>query len=397
MFKKKRVYLDYAAATPLSPEAKAAMKPYFDGRFANPSAIHTEGQTTRTAVEAARSLVAKTIQVRPEFVTFTSGGTEANNLALLGTVLKLVEDGNKFSDMEIVTTRIEHPSVTNVMKSLERRGVIVKYVGINEDGLVNLEELRTLLSEKTVLFSVAYANSEIGTVQKVHAIKKVLDEAEKKYGTTIMFHLDAAQAPLWLSCQFDSLKADLISFDVGKCNGPKGVGILVRSRRAHIAPHVYGGGQEDGLRPGTENVMGIVGGAAAFASAQKSHKERAKRVVIVRDEGISMLTKLEGVVLNGSQGEYRIANNINISIPGLDTEFLTVVLDTYGFAVSTKSACAGAGSGESVVVREVTQDSSRAKSTLRLTLGSDTSSSDIKKVADIISHHIKKMSKLTQK
>lgn len=394
--KTKRVYLDYAAATPLLPEAKAAMEPYYSDHYANPSAIHSEGIAARAAIAAAREKTARTFVVRPEFVTFLSGGTESNNLAVMGSVMSQIQNGKAFSDMEVITTQIEHPSVLETMKSLERCGVLVKYVGVNEKGLVNLEQLHQLVTEKTVLFSVAYANSEIGSIQRVHSIKKILSEAEKRFGSTILFHLDAAQAPLWLNCQFDSLKIDLLSLDAGKCHGPKGVGVLIRSRRARIVPYLYGGGQEDGLRPGTENVTGIVGAAVAFYDAQAKYKERAKTTANVRDAALRHIQEeLPQAILNGAIGEQRLANNINISIPGLDTEFATVVLDKHGFAVSTKSACAGAGGGESIVVKEISGDSARASSTLRISLSPQTSLLDIKHLVTTLSLHIQKMKPVT--
>jgi cysteine desulfurase len=393
MFTKKRVYLDYAAATPLKKSVLQAMMPHLEADYGNASAIHAEGVAARVVVEAARARVARTLQVRPEFVTFTSGGTESNNLAIVGAVERLSCEGRFFADMEVITTMIEHPSVLNTMKALEAKGVVVKYVAVDSEGFVNVEELQKLLSEKTALFSVAYANSEIGVVQKVHAIKKALEAAEKKFGTKILFHLDAAQAPLWLSCQMDSLGVDLLALDVSKCNGPKGVGILVRSRRVTLAPTLFGGGQESGLRPGTENTAGVVGASVALELAQKEYKARSERVIKVRDEAIAhILKEIPQAVLNGPVTDGRLANNINISIPGLDTEFATIVLDKHGFAVSTKSACAGAGGGESVVVKTISSDPVRAKSTLRISLSPETTVRDIKNVSQVLKLHIQKNS-----
>lgn len=400
---KKRIYLDYAAATPLSKNVSAAMRPFFNEHFGNASAIHTEGMIARQAVEEARAKVAKVLQVRPEFVTFTSGGTESNNLAIVGTLEKLLETGRAFEDMEVVTTKIEHPSVMNTMDALKRRGVIVKYAEVNSEGFVIPDELQKLLTEKTVLFSVAYANSEIGAVQKLHALKKVLTAAEKKFEIRILFHLDAAQAPLWLSCQFDALHADLLALDVGKCHGPKGMGILVHSRRAVLAPTVFGGGQESGLRPGTENVAAVVGASVALEEAQKNFKVRAQKVMQIRDAATKWLLKeIPNAVLNGPVGEDRLANNINISIPGLDTEFATIVLDKHGFAVSTKSACAGAGGGESMVVKVIScgsavttstpeQAQARAISTLRISLSPETTLQNLKDLVSVLKLHIEKM------
>ena len=392
MFKKSRIYLDYAAATPLSKKAFVAMKPFLTENFGNASAIHTEGAIARQAVEEARARTAAALQVRPEFVTFTSGGTESNNLAIIGTVEQLASQGRPLVDMEIVTTKIEHPSVMNTMRALETRGVVVKYVGVDSNGFVSLSELQSLLTEKTVLFSVAYANSEIGVIQKIHAIKKTLTSAEKKFNTKIIFHLDDAQAPLWLSCQFDSLQADVLALDVGKCNGPKGVGILVRSRRAMLTPVLFGGGQESNLRPGTENVAGVVGASVALEEAQKDFKTRAEKTMMIRDAAIKHVQAvIPQAILNGPTGDDRLANNINISIPGLDTEFATVVLDKHGFAVSTKSACAGAGGGESTVVKAISNDSQRATSTLRISLSPDTTLQNIKNLTKVLKTHIEKM------
>lgn len=395
MFKKKRVYLDYAAATPLSGRALKAMRPYLESDFGNASAIHTEGVLARQAVEAARERIACALQVRPEFVTFTSGGTEANNLAIVGTVEALAREGRSFAEMEVVTTEIEHPSVMNTMKMLGVRGVKVKYVPVDEYGLVRLTALQEMLSAQTVLFSVAYANSEIGVVQKLHAIKKALAAAEKRFGTEIIFHLDAAQAPLWLSCQFGTLGADLVTLDVGKCEGPKGVGVLVRGRGARLVSTLFGGGQESGLRPGTENVAGIVGASIALQEAQKDFKSRAEKVSQVRDAGIKYILKeIPQAILNGPSGGERLANNINISIPGLDTEFATIVLDKQGFAVSTKSACAGAGGGESLVVKAISGDADRSLATLRLSLSPQSTLADLKRLTAILKQHINKMAKL---
>lgn len=370
------------------------MKPFLTDSFANASAIHKEGVEARRAVEEARERSARALQVRPEFVTFGSGGTESNNLAIIGIIEYLANQGRSFADMEVVTTEIEHPSVMKTMRALEAKGVVVKYVEVDSEGFVKLEELKNLLSDKTVLFSVAYANSEIGVVQKTHALKKVLTEAEKKFGTKIMFHLDAAQAPLWLSCQFDALNADLLSLDVGKCNGPKGVGVLVRGRRTTLAPTLFGGGQERGLRPGTENVAGIVGASVALEEAQKKYKDRAEKVAKVRDAGIEhILNEISTAVLNGPTSEGRLANNINISIPGLDTEFATIVLDKHGFAVSTKSACAGAGGGESVVVKAISSDPARASSTLRISLSPETTFQNLKDLTKVLKSHREKISK----
>jgi cysteine desulfurase len=391
-----RVYVDWAAATPLLPQAKAAMEPFLSGDFGNPSAIHTEGQRARQVVEDARDAIARALVVRPEFITFTGGGTEGNNLAIIGTVTALHLAGRAYQDMEVITTRIEHPSISRTMELLIELGVIVHYVEVDEEGLVKQAHLRELLTAKTVLFSVAYANSEIGVVQSLHGLRKTLREAEQRYRIDIYFHVDAAQAPLWLSCQFDATFADLLVLDTAKCCGPKGVGVLVRSRRAPCHPIMTGGGQEQGLRPGTENVAGIVGAGVTLVWAQTNWYARAERVRVVRDAGIKLLcTAVPEAILNGPTGENRLANNINISLPGVDTEYAAVWLDSKGFAVSTKSACAGAGGGESAVVQAISADPTRARSTLRFTLGPDTTIAELQKLAEALAQHVALMSELT--
>jgi len=389
-----RIYLDYAAATPLSPAAFAAMKPYLEGIFGNPSAIHAEGVAARKAVESARESIALTTQVRPEYVTFTGGGTEGNNLAIFGIIEAQRNAGKTYQEMEVITTHIEHPSIGVAMQRLSQLGVSVKYVDVDEAGKIAIAHLKELLSSCTVLVSVAYANSEIGTIQPLHAIKKAISESEKKHNTHIFFHVDAAQAPLWISCLFSTVGADVLVLDFAKCNGPKGTGAVIRSRRAELGATVYGGGQEGSLRPGTENVPGIVGAAVAFVEAQQNWKERAQQVSQVRDEAIEILKQaLPGLVINGAHGGERLANNVNVSIVGLDTEFAAVVLDSKGFAVSTKSACAGAGGGESVVVKVTTGDTARAGATLRFSLSPETSVLDMQRLAAALKAHTQQMSK----
>lgn len=393
MFKKQRIYLDYAASTPLFGEARKAMLKVMKHTYGNPSAIHREGQQARAVVEKARKQLATTVQIKPEYVTFTSGGTESNNIAVIGLIEQLHTDGRKYEDMQIITTRIEHPSVTEAFLALKRRGVQVDFVAVDDVGKIRLENLQKLMSGNTVLVSVAYANSEIGTVQPIHALSKIIKNAEKAFSSKTFFHIDAAQAPLWLSCQFESLDADLVSLDFAKCGGPKGTGALLRSKRVQVSPVLFGGGQENGLRSGTENVLGIVGGTAAFVAAQKRHKKRIDDLTPVRDSGIEMFKAIDPkVVLNGPLRNDRIANNINISIPGVDTEYLSVWLDTKGFAVSTKSACAGAGGGESAVVKEISADPPRAKSTLRVTLGPDTTMQNVSALVSEIIKYLETMS-----
>ena len=392
----KRIYLDNAAATKLKPEVLDAMMPFLTTEYGNASSIHQEGVRARRAVEEARDSMAHTLEIKPQGVIFTGNGTESNNLAILGHVKYLHKKGLAYEEMEVVTTKIEHPSIMGVMEELVGLGVEVKFVEVDERGVITVPALETVLSPKTVLVTFAYANSEVGTVQTVLRLVRHIRKYEAAVsGKNILVHLDAAQAPLWLPCAFKQLGVDLMSLDAGKCHGPKGVGVLAGRKHLDLLPIMQGGGQEEGLRSGTENVAGIIGMAKAFELAQADYLERAVAVTKIRDEAINYLqSKIPTVLINGASGEGRLANNINFSIPGLDTEYAVIYLDSKGVAASTKSACAGAGGGESVVVKTLTSDATRARSTIRFSLSENTTSEDLHYAIDVLAHHVEKMSGL---
>lgn len=368
---KPKIYLDYAAATPLLSEVKAAMEPYWSQEFGNPSAIHTAGRLAREAVDTAREQVARLAGVRSESVIFTGSGTEANNLAVMGYVNQLRAAGIDLAGAVVLTTKLEHPSLLEALRALEKQcGIVIEYLPVTEEGLINLSEFSARLSAKVILVTLAYANSEIGVIQPVGKLARQVRLFNQNAGTTINLHVDAAQAPWWLPYQLTALGADFLTLEAGKCGGPKGVGVLIARDKVALAPIIYGGGQEARLRPGTEAVPLIVGAARALALADTGRAERVVRTSEVRNQGLEIIKKLiPQAVLNGPLAENRLPNNINLSLPGIDTEFAVVYLDTYGVMVSTKSACAGAGGGESVVVYEITKDPARARATLRLTLG----------------------------
>ena len=285
--KARRVYLDYAAATPLRGEVRAVMEPYYAERFGNPGAIHEEGRRGRAAVEAARGRIATLLRVRPEEITFTSGGTEANNLAIFGVVSararsEAARAGTGLGDIHIITTAIEHSSVLTPLTQLQEQGIRVSFAPVDADGLIILAECKKLLSPETTLVTFAYVNSEIGVVQDVRRLVRLVRDYEREYDTQIAVHLDAAQAPLWLPCAMDSLGVDLMTLDAGKCYGPKGIGVLAHRRRVPLSAQTCGGGQEDGLRSGTENVPLIVGCAEALRIAQEGYAPRAHPVGAAR-------------------------------------------------------------------------------------------------------------------
>jgi cysteine desulfurase len=386
----RRIYLDHAAATPIRHQVFDAMVPVFKQIHGNPSSIHAEGVAAAALLTAARTGVARTLMVRPEDVVFTSSGTEANNLALLGTIKALHHSGTPMAEMEVITTAIEHPSLTAAMEELRAWGVTVHHAPVSKRGHIDVEALAALVNARTALLATAYVNSEIGVIAPLRKIKKVLAQKSKA-----LLLADAAQAPLWLPCQLEALGVDIMTFDGGKMYGPKGVGAVVYQHGVPREAVQFGGGQERGLRPGTENVPLIVGFEAALLFAQRAHEGRAQGIQEIRDYAITVLTALSGVVLNGDR-EARVSNNINISIPGYDTEFITVVLDKHGISVSTKSACSGAGGGESTVIMALYNDPARARSTLRLTLGETSSKADIDFTVDILGKHLATMKPFDQ-
>jgi cysteine desulfurase len=391
--KTQRIHLDYASTTPVHPNVLAEMSPYWNREWANPSARYKEGVRARTAIESSRKELARILHVRPSDITFTSGGTEANNLAVFGVVEALRGEGRKYEEMEIISTRIEHPSVLETLACIEKRGVKILYAPVNGEGVLLFEEFEKLLNDQTVLVTFAYANSEIGVVQDVKKISRAVKTFNASHDAHIYVHVDASQAPLWLPCMLDGLGADLMTLDAGKCYGPKGAGALVHRCWVKLSPIMYGGGQEQGLRSGTENPALIIGCVYAIARAQNQYEGRSRRILALRDAGFAFIQKeIEGVIINGSVKK-RIANNINFSIPGFDTEYAAMWLDARGIAVSTKSACGSGEESGSAVVREMTKDGVRANSTLRITLGEESIARDIETMVSELKKHIQIMKK----
>lgn len=390
MFLKKRptsIYLDYASATPVSSEVYKAMRPHFTEHFGNPGSIHDTGVYATVAVASARTAIARSLRVRPEHVFFTGSGTESNNIALQGVVAQARAEGRAYGDMEVLASSIEHASVTQTLDHLRSLGVVIKELPVDQEGILDLDAFNTMLSERTVLVAVSYVNSEIGVIQPIQKIARAMRSYEEKHGVAMLLHVDGAQAPLWLPCALDALGADLFSLDAGKCYGPKGIGVLVMRRKHTLAPIMFGGGQEGGLRPGTENVPLIVGASEAIVQAQRKWEEQQPAIQKLRDHLIQKLEAIEGVVLNGSR-THRVANNVNISIPGVDAEYAVITLNEHGVHASTKSACGGAKGDGSSVVRIISGDQDRAASTIRFTLGYDTTQRELDTASAVLAAHI---------
>ncbi len=378
---KKKIYLDYAATTPIDKKVLKAMAPYLKDSFGNPSSSHWFGQQTRAAIERARGIVSSFLNVRPQEVVFTSGATEANNLAIQG-VARSVAQGKKKEKVHIVTSQIEHESILSPCEQLEQEGIAeVTYVPVGKEGVVKVEDVEKAIKENTVLVSIMYANSEIGTVQPIAEIGKLLQELKtKNYKLKTVFHTDAVQAVQFLDCDAQKLKVDLLTMSSHKIYGPKGAGVLYVKDGLYPSPALYGGGQEQGLRSGTENVAAIVGMGAAVEEIRNPKSEiRNIRIRQLKDQLLrGILKNVKGAELTGSK-EKRLPNNIHVRVKGLEGRDMVIALDQKGIAVSSGSACSEKNQEPSHVLLALGYSLQEASSGVRLTLGRSTTQEEIQK------------------
>lgn len=369
----KNVYLDHAATTPLDPRVKKAMEPYLTDRFGNPSSFHTPGKQARDDLDAAREQIARLLGVRTEEIFFTSGGTESDNLALLGFARK-----NKDHGKHIVSTKIEHHAVLHSAEQLEREGFEVTYLDVDENGLVTADQVMRAVRPDTILVSVMYANNEIGVVEPISEIGNSLEKYRRDNKTEFpVFHTDACQAAGALELSVPKLHVDMLTLNGSKIYGPKGVGLLYKRRELKLEPLAFGGGQEMGLRPGTENVAGIIGLAKALELAEAERKKESARLVELREKLIAGIRdSIDGVRLNGSATK-RLPNNVNMSFADIEGEALLLYLDAKGIFCSTGSACTSASLDPSHVIMALGLPSEVAHSAMRFSLGRKTTADDI--------------------
>ena len=366
------VYLDHAATTPLRPEALEAMMPYLTEVFGNPSSIHTIGQQARKALEAARDSVAKVLDCRASEVVFTGGGTESDNAAIKGGAFALKQTGN-----HIVTTAIEHHAVLHACHQLESFGFEITCVPVDADGLVEPEAVAAAVTDKTVVVSVMYANNEIGSVQPIQEISRLVRTKAEAMGRTILIHTDAVQAAGYLNLSVKELGVDMLSLSAHKFYGPKGVGILYVKRGTPFVPLLMGGGQERERRSGTENIAGIVGTAAALRLAEEEREATSANCRALRDRMIAAIPELvPGTLLNGHATK-RLDNNVNVCFPGLEAEPVLLGLDLKGVFASSGSACSTASLEPSHVLTAIGRPADIARTSLRVTLGRGTTDENI--------------------
>lgn len=387
---KNKIYLDYAATTPLEIRVFKAMLPYLRKDFGNPSSFHCFGQKTRLAVEQAREKIADFLGCSAEEIIFTASATEANNLALRSCLTGNVKQGH------IITSQIEHHSVLEVCRALEKEGIEITYLPINKEGLIKISDLEKSLRPNTVLVSLIYANNEIGTIQPIVDIGRLLKKKNSNRKTKIYFHTDAVQAINYLDCRVDHLGVDFLVMSAHKIYGPKGVGALFVRQGTPINPLIFGGGQERGLRSGTENVAGIVGLGAAIEEVKNPQiKIQNIKIRQLRDKLIKgILNRIPEAKLNGSLTE-RLPNNLNFSFKGTEGEAIMMALDQKGIAVSTGSACSTRDLAPSHVLLALGLSEEEAHSSLRITLGKYTNQKEIEKFLKVLPPIIEKLRKIS--
>ena len=380
-----RIYADAAAATPIHPRVKRRLITLLE-QYANPGALHKEAVAAKSELEKARAEIAAAIGAHPDEIIFTASGTEANNLALMGTLMPLLRE---HTNIRAVTSSIEHQSVLETLAHLKKYGLEVIELPVDEGGLVSPQALAEAITDTTALVSIQLVNSEVGTIEPIREIAREIRRvrrARAAAGNTLplLFHSDAAQAPLYLEVKVEKLGVDLMTLDAQKVLGPKGVGILYRKRGVAIEPIMFGGRQESGLRPGTENMPLAGAFAEALTMAQDGVEERATRVAAVRDFLMDeLLKRIPNTHIHGpfdsAQGTlpaYRVANNINLSIEGLEGETAVIALDALGIAVSTRSACSALNTEPSHVMTALGLSRDRAREAVRITLLPDATEAD---------------------
>ena len=373
------VYADNAATTPVSREVIDEMQPLFESAWGNPSSLHAKGREAKARLDDARARIAKVFSCLPSEINFTSCGSEADNWAIRGAVSRLSKKGRN----HIVTTKIEHPAVLNTCKALEKEGYPVTYVGVDSDGIVNMDELRDAVTEKTAIVAVMFANNEVGTIQP---ISEICDIAHAK--GALMF-TDAVQAVGQVDIDLFNLPVDMLALSGHKLHAPKGIGMLFIRRGVVIDNLITGGGQEQRRRAGTENVPYIVGLAKALEVAKEKLND-ISRVEKMRDRLIEALEKIPYSKLNGHRTK-RLAGNVNIGFEFIEGESMLLWLDISGICASTGSACSSASLEASHVLLAMGVPHEKAHGSLRLSLSHDNTDEDVDYIIETLPHIIEKL------
>lgn len=369
----RKVYLDNAATTALSPKVLEQMMPYLTTIYGNPSSPHSFGQEARKGVDHARDQVAKALNALPEEIIFTGCGTESDNTVLFGVTERYAKKGN-----HIITTNVEHHAILHTCEALEKRGVEVTYLPVDENGMVTAEQVANAITDKTILVSIMFANNEVGTIMPIAEIGKVCRERG------VLFHTDAVQTVGHVPIDVKAMNIDMLSLSAHKFHGPKGVGALYMKKGIRLPSYVMGGAQERNRRAGTENVAGIVGLGAAIALATQTLEESAARMTKLRDKLIAGIAqRIPEVKLNGHP-TMRLPNNVNYSIKYIEGESILLMLDMNGIAASSGSACTSGSLDPSHVLLALGLSHEVAHGSVRLTLSDETTEEDIDYVLDVL-------------
>ena len=385
----RRVYLDNSATTPIDKEVVETMLPFLTEKFGNASSIHFFGQEARAAVDKGRHQVAGILNARPNEIVFTSGGTEANNLAIRGLV-----EANRKHGSHIITSQIEHSAVKNVCQDLEKRGFEVTYLPVYEDGLVKIEDVRGAIREDTVLITIMTANNEIGTIQPVEEIGRIVREL-RETGRKIWFHTDAVQAIGRMKTDVEEIGCDLLSMSAHKLYAPKGVGALYVRRGVRLQQQNIGGHQERERRGGTEPVAHIAAFGKACELAQKTLNERTNHVRNLRDtfeQGVA--ERITDLVFNGDR-EKRLPHLSSISFRFIEGEGLLINLDMQGVAVSTGSACSSGSLEPSPVIRALGRTDELARGAIRFSFGKDNTPEEVEYVLETLPRAVENLRRLS--
>jgi cysteine desulfurase len=398
MEKSKKIYLDNASATPIDNRVISVMSKISKENYANASAIHDIGTSSKKILEQARSDVARILNAHSDEIIFTSGATESNNLAILGILKNLEEKKNKDKNFvpHVVTTNIEHASVLETCKYLEKnKKAEITFVSVEANGIVDPKKVKKAIKSNTVLVSVMYANNEIGTVQPVQEIAKEIRHFNKVNNKKVLFHTDATQAVNYLLINnVEKLGVDFMSFNSGKIYGPKGVGVLYIKRKAKnsISKILFGGEQEFDLRPGTENLVNIVGLTKSLEITEKLKEKESKRLINLRDYFIEKLLKLSSDIKINGDLKNRLANNVNITIQKIPSDLLVLELSARGIYISEKSACKSGEKASSHVIKAICSKKD-STSSLRFSMGRQTKKEDLDYVIKCLEQILKKLKK----
>uniref|UniRef100_A0A7C6EH41 Cysteine desulfurase IscS n=1 Tax=candidate division WOR-3 bacterium TaxID=2052148 RepID=A0A7C6EH41_UNCW3 len=376
----KRIYLDYAATTPLHPAVLEAMKVYFFENFANPSSLHTSGQKAREAIENARKVIADALGANPDEIIFTSGGSESDNTAIKGVAYALANKGN-----HIITTKIEHHAVLEPFIFLQSQGFKTTFLPVDRYGMVDPDGVKKAITDKTILVSIMHANNEIGTIEPIEEISKICRERG------VFLHTDAVQSFGAIDTNVNRLGVDLLSISAHKFYGPKGVGALYIRKGTRIEPLLHGGAQEMGKRASTHNVPGIVGMAKAAELAIKEMPERVEHSRRLRDKLVKSLSNsLDDIIINGHP-EKRLPNNCHMVVKYIEGEALLMRLDQIGIEVATGSACSSGSLEPSHVLTAIGIPVEYARGSIRMTIGRLTTDEDIDYVCEHFPRIVKEL------